>query len=182
MSSLSLLFGMVFKGYRIFPTLLVVWPSGIRPGLSPKDEEVKRKLVKCAPRSYSELIRSDILGSSGSKSSRPLALRPSPPSIMKFRHEGPPIIKPTWEELQDRVEALSRRSRSIKRKPEASPERSRPDRGKTPRLGPSSPSSSAKIRVKGQALPPLTEVPRVIGPRRRSSPTAVTKGPSGRAA
>ena len=77
----------------------MVWPSGIRPGLSVEDEEVKRKLVKCAPRAYSKLIRSDIPGSSGSKSSRPPALRPSPPSVMKSRHEGPPIVKPTREEL-----------------------------------------------------------------------------------
>ena len=87
----------------------MVWPSGIRPNLSVEDEEVKRKLVKCAPRAYSKLIRSDIPGSSGSKSSRPPALRPSPPSVMKSRHEGPPIVKPTREELQSQVEALSRR-------------------------------------------------------------------------
>ena len=141
-----------------------MWPSCIRPGLSPKDEEVKRKLVKCAPRSYSELIGSDIPGSSGLKSSRPPALRPSPPSIKKSKHEGPPVVKPTREELRARVEALSRRRRSTKGKPEGSSERSRPDRGKTPRLGTSSPSSSTKIRVKGQALPPLAKVLRLTGP------------------
>ena len=54
--------------------------------------------------------------------------------------------------------------------------------GKTPRLGASSPSSSAKIRVKGQALSPLAKVPRVIGPQHRSSPTAAAKGPLRRAA
>ena len=80
------------------------------------------------------------------------------------------------------MEALSRRRRSPKRKPEASPKRDRPDRGKTSRLGPSSPSSSAKIRVKGQALSPLAKVPRMIGSRRHSSPTATTKGPSRRVA
>ena len=111
-----------------------------------------------------------------------LLLRPSPPSVTKSMHEGPPFVKPTRDELLAPVEALSRRRRSAKRKPEASPERSRPDRGKTLRLGASSPSSSAKIRVKGQALPPLAEVPRVTGLRRRSSPVAETKGPSGRAA
>ena len=77
-----------------------MWPLGIRPGLSLRDEEVKRKLVKCAPRAYSELIRSDIPGSSGSKSSRPPALKPSPPSVAKSRREGPPVVKPTREELQ----------------------------------------------------------------------------------
>ena len=86
-----------------------MWPSGIRPSLGPEDEEVKRKLVKCSPRAYSELIRSDIPGSFGSKSSWPPALRPSPPSVTKSTHEGPPVVKPTWEELWARVEALSRR-------------------------------------------------------------------------
>ena len=36
---------------------LVAWPSGARPDLNPEDKGVKRKLVKCAPRAYSELIR-----------------------------------------------------------------------------------------------------------------------------
>ena len=79
---------------------LVVWPSGIRPGLSLEDKDMKRKLVKCTLRAYSELIRLDIPGSSGSKSSQPLALRPSPPSITKSWHEGPPVVKPTQEELR----------------------------------------------------------------------------------
>ena len=35
--------------------------------------------------------------------------------------------------------------------------------------------------MKGQALPPLAEVPRVTSPRHHSSPTAATKGPSRRA-
>ena len=79
---------------------------GIRPDLSPEDEVVKRKLAKCLPRTYSELIRSDIPGSSGSRSSRPATLRPSPPSVMKFTHDGPPVVKPTKGELLARVETL----------------------------------------------------------------------------
>ena len=39
--------------------------SGIRPDLSAEDKVIKRKLAKCLPRSYSELIRSNIPGSSG---------------------------------------------------------------------------------------------------------------------
>ena len=46
---------------------LVVWFSGVRLGLSPEDEEVKRRLVRCHPRAYSKLIRSDIPGPSGVK-------------------------------------------------------------------------------------------------------------------
>ena len=62
---------------------LVVWFSGVRPGLSPEDEEVKRRLVKCHPRAYSELIRSDILRPSGARPARLPVLRASPPSVME---------------------------------------------------------------------------------------------------
>ena len=86
--------------------------SGIRPNLSPEDKVIKRELAECIPRAYSELIRSDIPGSSGSRSSHPSTLRPSPPSIMKFSHDGPLVVKPTKGELLSRVETLSRRSRS----------------------------------------------------------------------
>ena len=74
--------------------------SGIRPDLSPEDRDVKRKLTKCPPCAYSELIKSDILGSSGSKSSRPSTLRPSPPSVMKFSHERPSVVKPLRESFK----------------------------------------------------------------------------------
>ena len=90
--------------------------SGIRPNISPEDRDMKRKLAKCLPRAYSELIRSDILGSSCSKSSRPSTLRPSPPYVMKFSHERPHVVKPTKGELRARVETLSRKPRSVKRK------------------------------------------------------------------
>ena len=119
--------------------------SGIRPDLSPEDREVKRKLAKCLPRAYSELIRSDIPGSSGSKSSRPPTLRPSPPSVMKFSHERPPVVKLTKGELQALVETLSRRPRSVKRKSQNSLEKSHPVRGKASRLGTSSSSPFADV-------------------------------------
>ena len=100
--------------------------SGIRPDLSPEDRVVKLKLARCLPRAYSELIKSDIPGSSGSKSSRPSSLRPSPPSAMKFSFDKPPVVKPTKGELLARVETLSRRSRGKKRKPEDSLEKGHP--------------------------------------------------------
>ena len=100
--------------------------SGIRPDLSPEDKVVKWKLAKCLPCSYSELIRLDIPGSSGSRSSRPTTLRRSPPSVMNFSHDGPPVVKPTKGELLARVEALSRRSLSVKRKTPDSLETGRP--------------------------------------------------------
>ena len=100
--------------------------SGIRPDLSPEGEVVKQKLAKCIMRAYSELIRYDIPGSLGSRSSRPATLRPSPPSVMKFTHDGPPIVKPTKGELLARVDTLSRRSRSVERKTMDSLEKGRP--------------------------------------------------------
>ena len=100
-------------------------PSGIRPSLSSEDEEVKKKLVKCSMRTYSELIRLDILGPSGvkpsqpsepfgAKSSRPYALRPPQSSVMK----------PSREELLARVEFLVMKKRNAKCKVLASPESS----------------------------------------------------------
>ena len=49
---------------------------------------MKRKLVKCAPCDYSELIRSDIPGSSGVRHARLSFLRSSPFFSMK-----PPVPK-----------------------------------------------------------------------------------------
>ena len=156
--------------------------SGISPDLSPKDRVVKRKLVKCLPRAYSELIRSDIPGSSGLKSSRPATLRPSPPSVMKLSYDRPPVFKPTKGELQAWVETLSQRSQGVKRKPLNSFEKGHSAWGKAPRLGTSSPSSSAHVRVQGQVLPPPAEVPRAPSSQLRSASVAKAKDSSGRAA
>ena len=161
---------------------LVVRSSGIRPDLSPEDRVVKRKLAKSLPRAYSKLIRSDIPGSSGSKSSRPATLRPSPPFVMKFSHDGPPVVKPTKGELQARVEMLSRRSRSVKRKPLDSLEKGHPAWGKAPRLGTSYSSPSAHVRVQGQVLQPPAEVPRAPSSQPRSAYAAKAKDSSGRVA
>ena len=156
--------------------------SGIHLDLSPEDKVVKLKLAKCLPRAYSELIRSDIPESSGSRSSRPATLRPSPSSVMKFSHDGPPVVKPTKGERQARVEALSQRSRSVKRKPLDSLEKGHPAWGKIPRLGMSSSSPSAHVRVQGQVLPPSAEVPRAPSSQLRSGSAAKAKDSSGRVA
>ena len=119
--------------------------SGICLDLSPEDKVLKRKLAKCLPRAYSELIRLDIPGSSGSRSSSPATLRPLPPSVMKFSHDGPPVVKPTKGELLAWVETLFRRSRSVKQKNLDSLEKGRPAWGKVPRLGTSSSSPSTHV-------------------------------------
>ena len=161
---------------------MAVRSLGIRPDLSPEDRVAKRKLAKYLPRAYSELIKSDIPGSSGLKSSRPSTLRLSPPSVMKFSHDRPPVVKPTKGELQARVETLSQRSRSVKRKPQDFLERSHPTWGKTLRLGTSSSLPSAHVRAQGQVSPSPAEVQRVPSSQTSSAFAAKAKDSSGRAA
>ena len=76
--------------------------------------------------------------------SRPPALRPSLPSVMKPSREGPSSMKSTREELQARVESFAKKKRSVKRKAHALPKNSLAIRGKILRLGASSPPSTAK--------------------------------------
>ena len=113
--------------------------------------------------------------------SRPPTLRPSPPSVMKFSHERPHVVKPTKEVLQARVETLSRRPRSVKRKPQDSLEKSHLAGGKAPRLGTSSSSSSIDVQVQGQASPSLVEVPKVPGSQRCLAFAAKAEDSSGKA-
>ena len=147
---------------------MVTWPSGAQPNLSPKDEEVKRKLVKCAPRAYSELIRSDIPGLSSARPTRLPFLRSSPHSIMRplvsksssLSVSEPLIAKPTRGELRPRLKVLAKKKRSVKRKPPSSPEGCPPARGKILKVGSSSSPSSA-VGVgdsSGRAAEPPLEV------------------------
>ena len=131
-----------------------MWLSSVWTGLSHEDEEVKRKLVKCTPCAYSELIRSDIPGPSGVRPARLPFLRPSPlsvmrpslPSVLKSSSPSalePLIAKPTRGELRARLEVLEKKKRSEKRKPQASLEGCPPAWGKIIKVGASSSPSSA---------------------------------------
>ena len=112
---------------------------------------MKRKLVKCAPRAYFLLIRSDIPGSSGARSARLPFLRSSPLSVMKPlipkssspSVSEPLIAKPTRGELRSLLEVLAKKKRRVKRKPPSSPEGCPPARGKILKVGASSSLSSA---------------------------------------
>ena len=126
-------------------------------------------------------MRSDIPGSSGSRSSHPATLRPSPPSVMKLSHDGPPAIKRSKGELLGRVETLSRKSQSVKMKTLNSSVKGRPSGGKVSKLGSSSSSPSAHVRVQGQVLSPLSEVPRAPSSQPRSGSAAKAKDSLGRA-
>ena len=127
--------------------------SVVRSDLSSGDEEVKQQLAKCLMRAYSELIRLDIPGPFGVNPPPPPALRPSLPYVMKPSREGPYAVKPTWEKLQARVESLTKKKRSVKRKAQAPPESSLAIRGKIPRLGASSPPSVAEERGLSDQVP-----------------------------
>ena len=129
---------------------MVAWSSGARLDLSPEGEEVKRKLVRCALRAYSELIGSDIPGPSGARPAGLPFLRSSPISVMKppvsksssLSISEPLIAKPTRGELRTHLEVLVKKKRSVKRKPPTSPEGCPPDRGKILKVGASSSPSS----------------------------------------
>ena len=125
----------------------------MRLDLSREDEEVKRRLVRCHPRVYSELIRSDIPRLSGAKPARLPALRSSSPSAMKPSLPPvsksysscalePLIAKPTWGELRALLEVLAKKKRSVNPKTKASPEGCPLAWGKILKVGVSSSPSS----------------------------------------
>ena len=157
---------------------MVAWPSGARPDLSPEDEKVKRKLVKCAPLAYSELIRSDILGSSCARPARLHFLRSSPLSVMKHpilkssssSVSEPLTAKPTRGELRSRLEVLAKKKRSVKRKPLSSLEGCPSARGKTLKVG-ASPSPSSAVGA-GDSLGRADEPPLEVLPISVWSPTS----------
>ena len=139
-------FGIVFvRSWGISNSALTACLSGVRPDLSPEDNVIAQELVECSPRPFSELIRSDIPGPSSFRSTRFAASRPSPPSVMKFSPVGPSTAKPTKGEFLARVETLSRKSWSVKRKILDSVEKDRPAWGKVPKLWASSSSPSTHV-------------------------------------
>ena len=143
-------FGIVFvRSLGISNSALTACLSGVHPNLSPEDNVIVQELAEYSPRPYSELIRSDIPGPSSLRSTRSAALRPSPPSSMKFSPVGPSSAKPTKGELLARVESFSRKSWSVKRKTSDSIEKDRLAWGKVPKLGASSFSPSTHVRVPG---------------------------------
>ena len=172
--------GLTYENHEAFPKFsLVVRSTSIHPGLSPEDEEVKRKLASCSSRVYFDLISSDIPGPSNVSPSWAQASRPSLPFVMKTSGEGALVVKPTREELQARVETLAKKKRSVKRKAQAPPKSNLATLGMVPRLGASSPSSITKgwgssdqVLASGQVPPPVVKVFGVAGQKNSSSKSA----------
>ena len=136
---------------------------------------MKWKLVKCAPQAYSELIRSDIPGSSGARLARLPFLRSSSLSIMKRfipKSSSPSVsepltLKPTRGELRSLLEVLAKKKKSVKRKPLSSSEGCPPAQGKTLKVG-TYPSPSFAVEV-GDSSGGANEPPLVWSPTSRDT-------------
>ena len=145
--SVHFVFGITFMGLLgISNSALSTCLSGARIDLSAEDNVIELALVECPPRPYAELIKLDIPGPSSSGSARSTALRPSPPSTMKVSPIEPSAVKPTKGELLARLETLSRKPRSVKRKTLDSVEKGQSALVKVPKLGASSSSPSTYVR------------------------------------
>ena len=155
--------------------------SGAQLDLNPEDDVIAQALAECPPRPYAELIKSDIPGPSSSRSARSTFFRPSPPSTMKVSPIGPSAAKPIKGELLVRVETLSWKSRSVKRKTLDSVEKDRSVWGKVPKLGASSSSPSTHIRASGHILSPPAEVLKASCSQSHSGSATKAKGSSRRA-
>ena len=138
----------------------------------------KRRLGKCRPWAYSDMIKSDLPGSSGaSPFSSPHSKSPPLPA-METSPGGPLVVKPTWGELRARVKLLAKKKRSVKHRAKDPLEGSLPARGKVPKLGVSDPCLSAQAQVRGQEWSSSAEVSEVAGAQRLSSPAVGVKGSS----
>ena len=164
--------------------------SDARLDLSDEDAAVALALTECSARSYAKLLRSDIPSSSGLKSAKSSALRPSPPSTLGVFSFGPAVAAPTRGEILVHLEGISRKPRSVKRRKTNSPERDQPAPTKVQKL--EAPSSLLVQRPERASLPlaslvlepvrdspPLAEVPPVLGSLPSSEPIAEAGNPSG---
>ena len=100
---------------------------------------------------------------------------------MKVSPIGLSTAKPTKGELLARLESLSRKPRSVKRKTLDSVEKDQSALVKVPKLGESSSSPSIHARKPEQVLSPPAEVPKVLSSQPCSGSAAKAKGPSDRA-
>ena len=148
--------------------------SGARIDLSAEDNAIALALAECPSRPYAKLIKSDVPGSSSSRSTRSATLRPSPPSTMKIPPVGPSGAKPTRGELLAQLEMVSRKPRSGKQKPSDVVDKDRPASAKIPKLGASSSSPSAYVHKSERVKAPI-----VLSSRSHSGSAVEAEGPSG---
>ena len=168
--------------------------SGARIDLNAEYNAIALALAECPSRPYTELIKSDVLGPSSSRSTRSAALRPfthstmkvppiapstaslrpSPPSVIKVSAIRPSAAKPTRGELLAQLETLSWKPWSGKRKTSDSVEKDRLSLVKVPKLGESSSSPSTHVHK-----PERVKAPIVLSSRSYSGYVVEEEGPSG---
>ena len=169
---------------------LPLYFSDARLELSGEDTAVALALTECSARSYAELLRSDVPSSSGLKSAKSSALRPSPPSTLGVFSFGPAIAAPTRREILVHLDGISRKPRSVKRRKTDSPERDQSAPTKVQKLEapssllvqrPEQASSPLASPVLGpeRDSPSLAEVPPILGPLPPSEPIAEAGNPFG---
>ena len=161
--SVRSVFGMTCaRSSNIYDYALSSCFSGARIDLSADDEAVAMALAECPARPYTEPIKLGIPSSSRLKPARSVALRPSPPSTIRFSPIGPSAANPTRGELLAQLETLSRKPRSVKRKTSDSAEKGRPALAKVSKLGASSSSPSTLARKPNRAQSPAAEAPIIL--------------------
>ena len=151
--------------FRSFP--------GARLDLSYEDNVIAMALAKCPARPYAELIKSDIPDPSKLRAARSTASRPLPPSTMGVSPTELTAAAPTKGEILVQLGALSRKTRSAKRKKSRSTEEDRPVSAKVQKLGASLTSLARKLE---QAQPPATEALVVVSSPSPSKPAVKAKG------
>ena len=154
---------------------------GARIDLSAEDNTVALALEECPARPYAELIKSDIPGPSSLSSARSVASRPLPPSTMRVSPIGPSAANPTRGELLAKLETLSRKPRSVKRKTLGSTEKNWPASGKVLKLGASPSSPSTYVREPEQAPSAPSEALEILSSQPGSRSAAKAKSLLGRA-
>ena len=125
-----------------------------------------QKLAECPAHSYTELIKSNILSPSNSRSARSTTLRSSTPPTIKVSPTGPFTAKPTKGEILARLETLSRKPRSVKQKALDSVEKDR--------------SASVKVLKLGASSSSPDKDPKVLSLQSHSGSAAKAKGSLGR--
>ena len=149
--------------------------SNARLDLSDEDAAVALALTECSARSYAELLRSDIPSSSGLKSGKSSALRPSHPSTLGVLSFGPAVATPTRGEILVHLAGISRKPRSVKRRKTDSPKWDQPIRTKVQKL---EAPSSLLVQRPERSSSPLAEVPLVPCSLPSSEPIAEVGNPS----
>ena len=148
--------------------------SGARIDLSVEDNAIALALAECPSRPYAELIKSDVLNPSSSRSTRFAALRPSPPSTMKVPPVRPSAAKPTRGELLAQLEMVFQKPRSGKRKTSDFAVKDQPASVKVPMLGASLSSPSAQVHKSERAKASIA-----LSSRSNSGSAVEVEGPSG---